>query len=92
MTDPETPFPPARSLWLRAAQTLVLLVALYIAMWLLGIVSLVQLLAVAINDHPNEDLRNFGSSLGDYMNQIGAVGSFTSDELPFPFGSWPPRP
>ena len=40
--------PPPRNLWLRAVQTLVLLVALYIAMWLLCIVSIVQLLAVAV--------------------------------------------
>ena len=91
MTEPQPPFPPARNLWLRTAQTLVLLVALYIAMWLLAILSLVQLFAVAINDHPNEDLRAFGRALGDYMDQIAAVGSFSSDELPFPFGNWPPQ-
>jgi hypothetical protein len=84
--------PPPRNLWLRAVQTLVLLVALYIAMWLLCIVSIVQLLAAAFNDHPNEDLRKFARSLGVYMGQIASFGSFTSDELPFPFGDWPAAP
>jgi len=83
------PPPPARNLWLRAVQTLVLLVALYIAMWLLCIVSLVQLLAAAVNGHPNDDLRKFARALGAYMGQIASFGSFTSDEAPFPFGDWP---
>ena len=89
MNDSETPLPPPRNLGMRAVQTVVLLIALYIAMWLLCILSIVQLFAVAINGHPNEQLRTFGSQLGAYMDQIGAVGSFTSDELPFPFGDWP---
>jgi len=90
MNDSETPQPPARSnLGLRVVQTLVLLIALYIAMWLVCIVSVVQLFAVAINDHPNEQLRAFGRALGTYMGQIGAFGSFSSDETPFPFGDWP---
>ncbi len=83
---------PARNLWLRAVQTLVLLVALYIAMWLLCIVSLVQLLATAVNDHPNEDLRKFARAVGAYMAQIALFGSLTSDEAPFPFGDWPAAP
>ena len=84
--------PPPRKLWMRAVQTLVLLVALYIAMWLLCIVSIVQLVASAVNDHPNEDLRKFALSLGKYMGQIASFGSFMSDELPFPFGDWPTTP
>jgi biopolymer transport protein ExbB/TolQ len=92
MNDSDTPLPPARNLWMRAVQTLVLLIALYIAMWLLCILSVVQLFAVAINDHPNEQLRAFGRALGVYMEQIGAFGSFSSDELPFPFGDWPAQP
>jgi hypothetical protein len=84
--------PPPRNLWLRAVQTLVLLVALYIAMWLLCAVSVIQLLAVAVNDRPNADLRKFARSLGAYMSQIASFGSFTTDEAPFPFGDWPATP
>jgi hypothetical protein len=86
-----TPAAP-RNLWLRAVQTLVLLIALYIAMWALVVVSLVQLLAAAVNDHPNEDLRRFARALGRYMAQIAGFGSFSSDEAPFPFGDWPDPP
>lgn len=89
MTDPDTTPAAPRNLWLRAAQTLALLVALYIAMWLLVIVSVVQVFAVAVNDHPNDDLRRFASSLGAYMGQIAGFGSFESDQPPFPFGDWP---
>lgn len=92
MDDFNTSPTPSRNLWLRAAQTLVLLVALYVAMWLLCIVSLVQLLAAAVNSHPNEDLRKFAHSLGAYMGQIAMFGSFTADEAPFPFGDWPATP
>lgn len=84
-----TPAAP-RNLWLRAAQTLVLLIGLYVAMWLLVIVSVVQVFAVAINDHPNDDLRRFARSLGTYMGEIASFGSFTRDDPPFPFGDWPP--
>jgi len=89
MDESETTPAAPRNLWLRGVQTLVLLVALYIAMWLLVIVSVVQVFAVAINDHPNDDLRRFASSLGAYMGQIAGFGSFESDDPPFPFGDWP---
>lgn len=93
MNDSETPQPPARgNLGMRVVQTLVLLIALYIAMWLVCIVAVVQLFAVAINDHPNEQLRGFCRALGTYMGQIGAFGSFSSDDPPFPFGDWPAQP
>jgi hypothetical protein len=94
MNDPDSNATPAapRNLWLRAVQTLVLLIALYVAMWLLVIVSVVQVFAVAINGHPNDDLRRFARSLGAYMGQIAGFGSFTSDEAPFPFGDWPVTP
>lgn len=92
MDDSNATPPPPRNLWLRALQTLVLLIALYIAMWLLCIASVVQLLATAVNDHPNEDLRRFASAIGAYMGQIASFGSFTGDEAPFPFGDWPSAP
>lgn len=89
MNDPAgTPDTPP-SLGMRAVQTIVLLIGLYIAGWLLAIVSLVQLFAAAINDHPNAQLQEFGDSLGRYIAQIAAFGSFSSDDPPFPFGNWP---
>ena len=89
MDESETTPAAPRNLWLRGVQTLVLLVALYIAMWLLVIVSVVQVFAVAVNDHPNGDLRKFAHALGAYMGQIAGFGSFESDDPPFPFGDWP---
>ena len=89
MDDSDTTPAAPRNPWLRAGQTLVLLVALYIAMWLLVIVSVVQVLAVAINDHPNDNLRRFALSLGAYMAQVAGFGSFARDDPPFPFGDWP---
>ena len=90
MEDPDTTPAAPRNPWLRAAQTLVLLIVLYIAMWLLVIVSVVQVLAVAVNGHPNDDLRRFALSLGAYMAEVASFGSFTRDDPPFPFGEWPP--
>lgn len=90
MNDSDTTPAAPRNLWLRAVQTLVLLVALYIAMWLVAIVAVVQVFATAINDHPNDDLRRFALSLGAYMGQIASFGSFTRDDPPFPFDDWPP--
>jgi hypothetical protein len=90
MNNPDTTPAAPRNLWLRAAQTFVLLVALYVAMWLLVIVSVVQVFATAVNDHPNDDLRRFAQSLGAYMAEVASFGSFTRDDPPFPFGDWPP--
>lgn len=92
MEDFDAPSQKPRNLWLRAAQTLVLLVALYISMWLLCLVSIVQLVAVAVNGHGNEDLRRFARALGTYMSQIASFGAFSSDEAPFPFGDWSSPP
>lgn len=86
-SDSKPATPPG--LGLRAVQTVVLLIGLYIAGWLLAIVSLVQLFAAAINGHANAQLGQFGNDLGRYIAQIAAFGSFASDEPPFPFGNWP---
>lgn len=92
MDDTNAPSQKPRNLWLRAAQTLILLLALYISMWLLCLVSIVQLLAVAVNGHRNEDLGRFARALGAYMSQIASFGAFSSDVAPFPFGDWSSPP
>ncbi len=89
MDDPNTAPTPSRNLWLRALQMLVLLIALYVAGWLVCILSVVQLFAAAINGDALPQLRNFGSALGAYIRQIAAFNTFASDDLPFPFSDWP---
>ncbi len=94
MTDthePDTAALPAprRKLWVRALLMLLMVVAFQLAAWLLGAVAVLQLLFAVFADEPNARLRRFGRSVGAYLQQIAAFGSFATEDLPFPFSDWP---
>lgn len=80
---------PPRKLWVRALLMVLMAIAFQLTAWVLVAVAVLQLVFAVFADEPNERLRTFGRSLGAYLRQIAAFGSFASEDLPFPFADWP---
>lgn len=55
---------------------------------LLGI-TIIQTLLNLFTGEPSNTLREFGSSLGQYVKQIAAFLSYSSNTKPYPFSDWP---
>lgn len=89
MTDTTMSTPAPRKLWVRALLMLLMMAAFHIAAWVLFFTALLQLVLAAVTDAPNPRLTGFGHSVGRYLGQIADFGSFTTEELPFPFSDWP---
>ena len=84
---PDTP--EKRGLWLRVLLMILMIMAFHLAATVLGVLAVMQLVLVLINDAPNTRLRGFGQSLGQYLRQITEFLSFATEEAPFPFSDWP---
>jgi hypothetical protein len=57
--------------------------------WVLAAVVLVQVCWSLITANTSERLRDFGSSLGQYLRQIVRFITYNSEDMPFPFADWP---
>lgn len=75
----------------RVFHMLVFAVAFWILCWVLAATAIVQLLLRLTTGAPAADLQRFGAALGRYAAQVVAFLTFASEQLPFPFGSWPER-
>jgi len=84
--------PEKRSLWVRVLLMILLALAFHLAITVLGVLALVQLVLAILAGGPNERLRRFGRSLGQYLRQIAEFETFASVEAPFPFSDWPTAP
>ena len=68
---------------------ILLAAAFQLAASVLLFVVVLQLVLAAATDAPNVRLQHLGRSLGRYLAQVADFESFGSEELPFPFSSWP---
>ena len=75
--------------WMRLVYIILFVIAFYVAMFVLVAVVVVQFLFKLITGESNEHLRGLGRSLGTYTYEIIAFVTFHTDEMPFPFASWP---
>jgi len=75
--------------WLRGLFMLLFLIVYEIAQLLLVATAVVQFLFSVITGKSNYNLRNFGSSLGQYARQIIDYVTYNSAVRPFPFTEWP---
>ena len=55
------------------------------------LVLLVQTILNIFSGGPSESIKEFGKSLGIYLQQISEFLSYASEEKPFPFSDWPER-
>ncbi len=75
--------------WMRLIYIILFAIAFYVSMFIIVAVVVVQFPFKLITGEPNAHLRGLGRSLGTYAYQIIAFMTFHSDEMPFPFASWP---
>jgi len=79
-------------LWQRAFYMLGYGILAYFTFWVLIVMTIVQLIVVAIDGKANEDLRRFSRNTVQYLWQLLAFLVFASDDRPFPFGPFPNIP
>lgn len=60
-----------------------------VASWLLALVVVLQAGWSLVTSTTSQRLCELGASLGEYLRQIAAYGTFNSEEKPFPFAEWP---
>lgn len=75
--------------WLRILFMLFFIVAYQIVELLVLIISLIQLVYVALNNDKNLFLQQTGASLSDYAQQIFRYLTWNSETKPYPFTPWP---
>ena len=79
--------------WLRGLLMLLFLIILEMAKIVIIAVTIIQFLFAILTGQGNENLRRFGSSLGQFAKQIVDFLSYNSEDKPFPFAEWPePEP
>ncbi|WP_427912542.1 DUF4389 domain-containing protein [Ramlibacter sp. MMS24-I3-19] len=83
------PVAPQRNLGTRFLYMLLMVVACYVALWVLGFVAILQFALAAFADGPAPRVQAFGASLGRYFGQVTRFLAFDSEDLPFPFADWP---
>jgi len=81
-----------RSTWIRLLYMIILAVAWTIAEIILIAIAVLQFLMLLFTGKPIDDLKTFGQSLAAYMAEIVRFQTFVSEDLAFPFASWPSPP
>lgn len=75
--------------WIRLVYMLLFSVFLYVASFVVGVLVMVQFVFALITGSDNKKLRELGSSLTTYIEQILRFLTFNSEAKPFPFADWP---
>ena len=53
------------------------------------LVLLIQTILNLVSGEPSQSIKEFGKSLGVYLQQISEFLSYASEEKPYPFSDWP---
>lgn len=91
-TNPEIgPIPEARGegIWTRGLYMLLFVLIYGVAEFVVAAVVIVQFGWVVLGGEMNDRLRSFGASLSEFVYQIVAYFTFTSEVKPYPFSDWP---
>ena len=81
-----------RSTWIRLIYMVILAVAWTIAEIVLIAVVVLQFLTKLFTGKPIDNLVGFSRNLAEYMAEIVRFETFVTEELAFPFASWPSVP
>ncbi|MBM3505201.1 MAG: DUF4389 domain-containing protein [Alphaproteobacteria bacterium] len=77
------------STWLRLLFMILYGIVLYVALYVLAIVTIVQFLCKLFTGQVFARLMALGQSIGLFLYQIAAYLTFRTDRRPFPFAPWP---
>lgn len=75
--------------WVRLLFMILFALILYVASFVVGVLVLVQFLFALITGSDNQNLRQLGDSLTQYIGQTLRFLTYNSDDKPFPFADWP---
>lgn len=70
--------------WLRGLYSLILVLFLFVAQGVVLLISLIQFI-LSLTNSTSSHLKELGSQLGDYINDITNYITYSSDTKPFPF-------
>ncbi len=79
----------SRNTWVRLLYMVIFLFFAWVASFVFGVVILVLWLWQLFTGKPNPQVREFGQSLSTWGYQVLSFLSFNTEELPFPFDTWP---
>lgn len=82
----------ARGTWMRLIYMLLFAVAFYVIEFILIFVVIIQFLFKLVSGEPMQALMLLGQSLGTYVYQIILFMTFKTEDMPYPFGTWPKGP
>jgi Flp pilus assembly protein TadB len=81
----------SRSTWLRLVFMIVIWVLYELTRVVTAVVAVLQFLHVLFTGETNPRLKDFGSSLATYTQQMVSYLTFNTEVRPFPFDAgWPP--
>lgn len=75
--------------WIRLVYMLLFACFLYVASFVIVVLVIVQFVFALVTGSDNKKLREFGSSLTQYIYQVLLFLTFNSEEKAFPFTDWP---
>jgi len=78
-----------RRLWERILYMIFCAIAYSVAEFVIVLIAIVQIVAVALSGDVNERMLRLGRNVGAYARQIFDFVTFNDVTVPFPFSDWP---
>ena len=75
--------------WLRFAFMVLFAIILGVASYVMAVLVILQFFWALIAGEGNDKLREFGSSLSQFIYQALRFLTYNSNDKPFPFSDWP---
>jgi hypothetical protein len=75
--------------WTRIVYMILFTVIFNVASFVIGVVVLVQALFAILTGGQNANVQKLGSGLAQFISEIVSYLTYTTEEKPFPFKSWP---
>ena len=77
--------------WTRAIYLILFYVILKVVELIVGVIALVQFGLLLFTRSANDNLKESGETLAEYMKQIVMYLTVRTDEKPYPFAPWPKK-
>ncbi|WP_317535227.1 DUF4389 domain-containing protein [Nitrosomonas sp. Is37] len=75
--------------WMRGLYMLLFIFVYGLVEFLIILVMIFQFFSIVLSGNTNAQLLKFGQDLAAYVYQIITFLTFNSEQLPFPFSTWP---
>lgn len=75
--------------WTRIVYMILFSVFFNVASFVIGAIVLVQALFAIVTGGQNDNVQKLGTGLAQYISEILSYLTYTTEEKPFPFKSWP---